>query len=42
MATEIADLIFKLLMGFISFGGVLILFASVISLLVWFLRRMML
>jgi hypothetical protein len=41
MDTSIAHLIFNVLMGFISFGGVLILFASVISLSVWILRQLM-
>jgi hypothetical protein len=33
-------LIFEILMGFISFGGVAILFASLIGLATWILRRL--
>jgi hypothetical protein len=33
-------LIFEISMGFISFGGVAILFASVIGLAVWILRTL--
>jgi hypothetical protein len=38
---SMGHLIFEILMGFISFGGVAILFASLVGLAIWILRRLL-
>jgi hypothetical protein len=38
--TEIMSFVFDFAMGFIAFGSVLVLFASVISLVIWMLYKL--